>query len=216
MSDIYIQYGCGLSAPAQWLNFDASPRLRLESSLVFGGLFKLTGKRLFPPNVRYGDIALGLPVRDGSAAGVYASHVLEHLPRSAVPMALENTFRLLRKGGVFRMIVPDLAWRAKKYVLERDDGLVSAADSFIAGCMIGQHDSATGFVARLRAAYGNSEHKWMYDELVMKALMAEAGFKDVRVCTMGDSGDQMFDLVERADRFTDQGKSELALHAIRP
>ncbi len=216
MSNVYVQYGCGLSAPAQWLNFDASPRLRLESSSVFGGLFKLSGKRLFPVNVRYGDIALGLPVNDGSADGVYASHVLEHLPRSAVPIALENTFRLLRKGGVFRMIVPDLAWRAKKYVLEREGGLASAADSFIADCMIGQRDSATGLVARLRAAYGNSEHKWMYDELVMKALLAEAGFKEVRVCTMGDSGDQMFDLVERADRFTDQGKSELALHAIRP
>ena len=28
--DIYVQYGCGINAPQSWINFDASPNLRLE------------------------------------------------------------------------------------------------------------------------------------------------------------------------------------------
>ncbi|MCI5142460.1 MAG: methyltransferase type 11, partial [Candidatus Electrothrix sp. ATG1] len=30
MEKQFIHYGCGLSAPESWLNFDASPTLRLQ------------------------------------------------------------------------------------------------------------------------------------------------------------------------------------------
>jgi hypothetical protein len=30
MTKIYIQYGCGLSAPKEWTNFDVSPTLRIQ------------------------------------------------------------------------------------------------------------------------------------------------------------------------------------------
>ena len=66
-----VQYGCGSSAPEGWLNFDASLRVRLG----------IRGK-VFPRNVRYGDIVRGLPIKaikDGTAKAVYASHILEHL-----------------------------------------------------------------------------------------------------------------------------------------
>jgi hypothetical protein len=42
---VYVQYGCGSSAPEGWLNFDASLRVQLG----------IRGK-VFPRNVRYGDI----------------------------------------------------------------------------------------------------------------------------------------------------------------
>jgi len=65
---VYVQYGCGSSAPEGWLNFDASLRVPLG----------IRGK-VFPRNVRYGDIVRGLPIKDGTAKAVYASHILEHL-----------------------------------------------------------------------------------------------------------------------------------------
>ncbi len=40
MSTIYVQYGCGLSAPAGWNNYDASPTLRLQKLPVVGDIFK--------------------------------------------------------------------------------------------------------------------------------------------------------------------------------
>lgn len=42
---------------------------------------------------------------------------------------------------------------------------------------------------------------WMYDEEAIFALLRDAGFKDIRRCTIGDSGDEMFDLVEEEGRF---------------
>jgi hypothetical protein len=70
---IYVQYGCGMSCPDTWVNFDASPRLRLQRLPVLGSMFRW-GPVVFPRIVRYGDIVKGLPVLAGSAAGVHASH----------------------------------------------------------------------------------------------------------------------------------------------
>ena len=51
MSDgLYVQYGCGFSAPAGWMNFDASPTLRFERSPI-GFLYTRNSER-FPRNVR--------------------------------------------------------------------------------------------------------------------------------------------------------------------
>ena len=77
MSD-YIQYGCGLCAPKEWLNFDVSPTLRIQKTPVLGSLLKPVLNTTFPPNVKYGDIVRGLPVKDESAKAVYCSHTLEH------------------------------------------------------------------------------------------------------------------------------------------
>src|SRR5215470_7850839 len=104
---LYVQYGCGVSCPAGWVNFDASPTLRLQRLSVAGPLLGKAGPR-FPDGVRYGDILNGLPIADGTADGVYASHVLEHLSLADCAAALRNTFRLLRPGGVFRLVITDL------------------------------------------------------------------------------------------------------------
>ena len=51
MSDgLYVQYGCGLSAPAGWMNFDASPTLRFERSPI--GFLYTRNRERFPRNVR--------------------------------------------------------------------------------------------------------------------------------------------------------------------
>lgn len=36
----FIQYGCGLSAPNDWINFDASPTLRIQKFPILGRIVK--------------------------------------------------------------------------------------------------------------------------------------------------------------------------------
>ena len=108
---MYVQYGCGFSAPAEWVNFDASMTLRWERMPIAGRMFTKNSAR-FPSNVRCGDIVKGLPISDGSCRGVYASHVLEHLAQEDFHKALENTKRILTGGGLFRLVVPDLEFSA--------------------------------------------------------------------------------------------------------
>ncbi len=79
MTKIYIQYGCGLSAPKEWTNFDVSPTLRIQKLPIIGAILKSSLNTSFPKNVQYGDIINGLPVKENSCDGLYCSHTLEHL-----------------------------------------------------------------------------------------------------------------------------------------
>ena len=56
----YVQYGCGLSAPKEWLNYDVSPTLILQKTPLLSSVLKLD--TAFPDNVLYGDIVKGLPI----------------------------------------------------------------------------------------------------------------------------------------------------------
>ena len=40
MTKIYVQYGCGLSAPKEWINFDVSPTLRIQKTPILGSILK--------------------------------------------------------------------------------------------------------------------------------------------------------------------------------
>lgn len=215
-SPLYIQYGCGLCAPEKWINFDASPRLRLERIHLVRHLLCAVLKPLFSPNVLYGDIVSGLPVAQDSAAGVFCSHVLEHLPRDAVPAALVETKRVLMRGGRFRLVVPDLEWRAIRYVAAAQRLDPMAADRFLDSCLLGMRGEERGFIAFIRRRYGFSTHQWMYDSAVLRMLLEEAGFIKVRKCEFGDSGDPMFSLVEAKERFFEGPEFELAMEGIKP
>lgn len=211
----YVQYGCGLSCPDGWLNFDASPRLRLEQLPFIGFGLQLSNRRLFPSKVRYGDIVKGLPVQDGSAVGVYCSHVLEHIDRQNVMVALRNTHRMLKSGGVFRLVVPDLQWRAQLYLSQAGSVDPFAADDFLNKCHLGKSRPADTTLERLREIFGNSAHRWMYDYALLQTLLADAGFVSIRRCRYGDSEDRMFNAVEEIGRFNDGNFSELAIEARR-
>jgi Methyltransferase domain len=211
----YVQYGCGLCAPDGWLNFDASPRLRLERAPVFHSLLRGTAGVLFPANVRFGDIVRGLPVADGSARGVYCSHVLEHVPRNDLPTALRNTHRMLGVGGLFRLVVPDLNWRAERYVKAAEGDDPHAADGFMEACMLGTRERTRTAMGAARRWLGRNAHAWMYDFAALKSHLQDAGFADVRRCELGDCRDPMFALVEAESRFSDSGERELAIEAVK-
>ena len=53
------------------------------------------------------DLTAPLPFADGAIAKVQAQDVLEHLPIEKVPAVLDEIYRVLKPGGVFRLSVPD-------------------------------------------------------------------------------------------------------------
>jgi Methyltransferase domain len=212
---MYVRYGCGLCAPAGWLNFDSSPTLRVEKMHGIDRFIKKNGRK-FPDNVRYGDIVRGLGLPDNFAHGVYASHVLEHLALKEFKIALNNTFKLLKPGSIFRLVVPDLEWRARQYVTSLAEGDVGAASAFMKSCHLGRESSPRSLISKLSLLFGGSAHLWMWDEFSMRDALVKAGFDHVRRCDFGDSGDPMFDLVEDHGRFFDEGFPELAFEAKKP
>jgi len=104
-----VNLGCGpvyVDSP-EWLNFDYAPTSRA---------------------VRRANLLGRLPVPDGVADLVYASHFLEHVPRERVSAVLMECWRVLRPGGVVRLVVPDLENMAREYLAKRDSGEHEKAD----------------------------------------------------------------------------------------
>jgi len=193
----YVQYGCGWSAPNGWRNFDASPTLRFERIPLIGTLYTKNDAR-FPANVEYGDVVRGLPISPGSCRGVYSSHVLEHLALDDFRIALRNTYEILRSGGTFRLVVPDLEYSARTYIESRSK---TAAIEFIRDTNLGHESRARGIKGLARTWLGNSQHLWMWDYKSIQAELEEAGFVEVRRAAFGDSSDPMFRTVENEDRW---------------
>ena len=194
----YVQYGCGLSAPAGWRNFDTSPTLRLQRLPLVGPRLHGKGLPLFPPNAEYGDIVKGLPIPVGSCTAIYCSHVLEHLALDDFRTALRNTYGYLREGGIFRFVVPDLKHLARTYVESSDP---EASLRFMEQTMLGKHRRARSVGALVLDWLGNSAHMWMWDYPSMSRELERAGFRDVRRASMGDSADPHFKDVEESSRW---------------
>ena len=95
MTQALLNIGCGTTFHADWVNLDATPA---------------------SPEVRAHDLADPLPFADGHFQGVYASHVLEHFPPDEGLRLLRECLRVLRPGGVVRIVVPDLEAIARAYL----------------------------------------------------------------------------------------------------
>ena len=197
MSKTYVHFGgswCG-PAPYEFDNFDASPTLRLERLPLIGLLVNKNPER-FPENVRYGDITKRPLVMPSSAAGVYCSHVLEHLSFLDCKAALKNTYEMLAPGGLFRFVFPDL----KKLAIDYVNGDVDA-NKFMINSGLGLKYRPRGLKNLVISFFGNSNHLWLWDEQTIFSELQTVGFKQIRRAYFGDSADPMFNLLESAERW---------------
>lgn len=98
-----INLGCGTTFVKSegWINFDYTPT---------------------NATVQQADLLAPLQLESGSVAVVYSSHFLEHVPRLLVPALLAECFRVLRPGGVIRLVLPDLEEMCREYLSRREAG----------------------------------------------------------------------------------------------
>lgn len=193
-----INFGCGLSTAHGWTNYDASPSLRLQRMPLFGFIAQALIKPRFPDQVIYGDIVKGLPEAAGSADHVYCSHVLEHLSLEECRVALIEVFRILKPGGVFRAVLPDLEADVRNYLADQS---ADACSAFMRVTCLGYEQRPQGLIGRLRALLGNSQHLWLWDYKGIAAELESAGFIDIRRAAFNDSLHPEFVAVEDRSRW---------------
>jgi hypothetical protein len=195
----YIQFGCGLCAPATWRNFDAGPAFWIERNLpVLKPALLKRGYPDYPSNIEYGNVIKGLPVAPASATAAYCSHVLEHLALDEFRTTLRHVFTYLKPGGTFRFVLPDLEALVRAYTSSSD---AEAASTFMRESYLGVDSQGKGVSRLLRMLFGRSAHLWMWDEKNMTRELAAAGFTAIRRAQMGDNPDPRFADVEDAGRW---------------
>jgi len=204
-----VQYGCGTEAPEGWENFDVSLTLRIQKIPLLGKL--LTRNHVhFSPDVHYGDIVKGLPVKRGSCDRVYCSHILEHLALNDCRAALRNTFEMLKANGVFRLVVPDFEYAVGEYINDRSG---TAILSFFENTWLGQDVRFQGVNGLLIHCFSNSRrHLWMWDYKGLKRELESVGFTQVRRATFNDSTNVQFQAVERKAKW----ENALGIECVKP
>jgi SAM-dependent methyltransferase len=198
ISSDWVQFGCGLSAPPEWRNFDSSPVLWFQRLPLVGRFAPSGPYGRFPRNVEYGDIVKGLPIRSGHVSLLYSSHVLEHLALDELRLALRDCWRVLRPEGTFRMVLPDLEAIIARY---SSDPSAGACNRLMMESILGKQARARGLKGFLRDFLGNRQHLWMWDYKGLAQELADAGFQSVRRAEYGDSTEPPFSLVESPDRW---------------
>lgn len=199
-----LHVGCGLVVGKSWLNTDTSLSLRLVQLPLIGR--SLQARLKLPPwspLVRSGNIVKGLAIAPNSCELIYASHVLEHLSRRDFDRALHNILTYLQPGGTLRVVVPDLEQLARTYLhsLQDPEAANLAAGAFMENSFLGHNGSRRTFKHRLREAFANNRHQWMWDRHSLPSVFAQMGLTAVRVCEYGDWEDARFGELEHPDNF---------------
>jgi Methyltransferase domain len=193
----YVQYGSHFCAPETWRNFDASPTLVFERIPVIGKLYTKNDSR-FPSNVEYGNIVKGLPIPNESCKAVYCSHTLEHLSLEDLRSSLKNTYEILEKGGIFRLVLPDLEYSIKKYI---DDQSPYASINLLKELSLGKEKRQKGIFGFLEEWLGNSNHLWMWDFKSLELELKNQNFINIKRSYFGDSLEPLFKDVENKERW---------------
>ncbi len=194
-----IHYGCSVFAPEGWENFDSSPVVTLQRLPVIGRVFEKGPFHhyIYPKNVRRGNISKGLPVKNSSARLVYCSHVLEHLSLEEFQLSIRNTYKMLKPNGVFRFVLPDLAFCIEQYQNNPSD---SRAIQLMESTLLGIKKKPRG-LNLLRECFGGISHLWMWDYPGIENELKSAGFSSIRKAHFSDSEFKEFNELENEERW---------------
>tara|TARA_B100000795_G_scaffold238525_1_gene199711 strand:- start:68 stop:694 length:627 start_codon:yes stop_codon:yes gene_type:complete len=195
---IKINLGCGLSTADGWVNVDGSPTVRLQRLPIFGACFRLSTSPKFPASVKYGNVCTGLPFPDDSADIIYSSHMLEHLSLEDFRLAVGEIQRILKPGGVFRSVIPDLEVSIKDYLASSN---ANASTQFLQNTLLGIEKRPRGFLANCRSLFGNSNHLWMWDYKGIEEELKSAGFSGISRAEFNDSKITDFAEIEDSERW---------------
>jgi SAM-dependent methyltransferase len=184
--ELKINIGCGLSGARGWCNIDNSPTIPLSRLRLGRRLFRTPA---WPKDVRRHDVKKGLPFADESVSCIYSSHAFEHFSWAESLAIAKECFRVLRRGGVLRVVVPDLRLIAREYLMDSD---AMASHRFVERLLLSHtiHD----------LFHPGAHHSQMFDENSLIALLRQAGFEEPAVCSFMQSRIADISLIELEQR----------------
>jgi predicted SAM-dependent methyltransferase len=117
------------------------------------------------------DLSAGLPFRDGVADYMHTEDFIDQLELEAACRFLRECHRILRPGGVIRILTPDVRNLASMY-LHEPEALKKLWNDHV-GVPLRLGTAAEILNVGMRFA----GHTFLYDEETFKAMCAECGFR---------------------------------------
>jgi len=118
------------------------------------------------------DINYGIPFRDFYVENIFTSHFIEHLTKEQGKVFLEECFRVLKKGGILRVICPSL----NELIKEFKDDVIHYEET-------GDTEGVQKYLIKdiSHSKYYNkfSFHKHIYNFDKLRKILLDVGFKEV-------------------------------------
>ena len=197
-----LNLGCGSKTSPACINIDWSIRFKLARNPILQAcVFPFMDPQQIEKvrrldYITFGNLKKGIPWPHNSAEAIYHSHVLEHIDRESVMPFLLEIKRVLKPGGVHRIVVPDFQRLVRAYLEDfcEDSRIVDwQVHDFHIMQMIEQcvrrESAAVRKYGPLRQKietwlFGDARrrgetHQWTYDEINLPGLLRQAGFTDI-------------------------------------
>lgn len=99
----FLNIACGdhFILDNKWRNIDFAPKRR---------------------EIKHVNVLRGLPYKENTFEIVYSSHFVEHIPREEIFNFLVECRRVLKPGGLIRLVLPDFEKIAREYISNIDQG----------------------------------------------------------------------------------------------
>lgn len=121
------------------------------------------------------DITKGIPFKDCSIKGIFIEHCLEHLTYSQCRGVLKEFRRVLKPGGVVRVVVPDAELYLDLYQKHKQGELVEFP-------YVSQQDLHNGMTPMMivNRVFRDHGHLFAYDAKTLEIMLRNAGFADIQ------------------------------------
>jgi len=139
----------------------------------------------FFPGIMQMDATLPFPFSDSTFEYIYAEHMIEHIAYPRAAAMLRECHRVMRRGGVIRVVTPNLAAVVGLYTSklgpDQERYLSWLCQTFV------PQDCPHNSTSAINVMFRSWGHQFIYDEETLRGSMDAAGFRCVERYMLGES-----------------------------
>lgn len=151
------------------------------------------------PDVMRMDATQRLPFADGTFNYVYTEHMIEHVSYQKAMYMLRECHRVMKEGGVIRIVTPDLAAIVGLYGSELR---VDQQEYLLWFCRtLVPPEFPDNAASAINAMFRQWGHQFIYDEQTLMHSMRAAGFRSIERCVLGQSCHLDLQNLENQERY---------------
>jgi len=166
MQALKLHLGCGRIVLDGWKNYD----IEKHSGVI------------------QHDLRKPLPHKSDTVDYIFSEHFIEHIDKRDAIKLVKDCHRVLKPGGVIRVITPDLQVLLDDYAAKRINRWAE----------IWQPESPCAMINEGMRFWG---HLYVYDKPDLTALLACAGFKSIKSCQYKQSTHEALSGIDQRPHF---------------
>jgi len=208
--EIMLNLACGTITSPDWNNLDFSLYAKLRKHSIIVKILYLIGilsQQRYETLIKIDkdiicwDLRKGIPFNDNVFDCIYCAQFIEHLDREKLPFFLNECYRVLHKGGIIRIVTPNLEYGVSKYL----NIIKKIKNDFNNNFFWQQYDSVMDEIFEQmvrKESFGTSKqnllvkiierifkgdaiksgeiHRWLYDYFSLRRILEKIGFKNVK------------------------------------